>query len=210
MSKTLSSHVFQIFLFPLVPKHELRNGDFVSAARLHSSACPVVAILSVCWLCNHRERGEGGGGGGSWIHRYTHLPLSTSFFLLFLPYSPSYTANLCISHACRLQISSHWGKISYLLFIDSTVHARDCLQTHKHTHTRTCLNFRSIASSVRSAELEIWECMYDPIFHCFAVMLSLMAPFVYKRVYTTQKGLFYDPSLKFLHFEFWIIGFNLF
>lgn len=109
--------------------------ETLSAAGLHSSTCPVVAILSVCWLCNHRERGEGGRGGGSWIHRYTHLPLSTSFFLLFLPYSPSYTANLCISHACRLQVSSHWGNMSYLtLFIDSTVQASACtlLRTHAH------------------------------------------------------------------------------
>lgn len=179
MSKTLSSDVFEICLFLLLQKHERWNGDFVSAARLHSSTCPVFAILSVCWLCNHRERGKGGRGGGSWIHRYTHLPLSTSFFLPFVPHSPSYTANLCISHACKLQVSSHWGNMSYLtLFIDYS--ASECV--HSSPDTRTCLNFQSIAASVRSAELEIWECMYDPIFHCFAVMLSLMAAFVYKRV----------------------------
>lgn len=98
----------------------------------------MVAILSVCWLCNHSERGEGGRGGGSWIHRYTHLPLSTSFFLLFLPYSPSYTANLCISHACRLQVSSHWGNMSYLtLFIDYS--ASECV--HSSPDTRICIKF---------------------------------------------------------------------
>lgn len=111
------------------------NAEMETLSLLLVSTAPRVLWLPYSLYAGYVITGKEEKEEESWIHRYTHLPLSTSFFLLFVPYSPSYTANLCISHACRLQVSSHWGNMSYLtLFIDSTVQASACtlLQTHAH------------------------------------------------------------------------------